>query len=261
MDYKSNIGKTFNNLVVLAFCSAPDHVKDKRSTYALIKCDCGNTKIVSFSNVVSGKTKSCGCRLQYSLNVRNNHIKNDTGKKYNMLTFVEIIDVPDKLKDKDTIYAKFLCDCGKETCAYLAAVRNNKIKSCGCVNKHTKAKDARLASARTVYRKRYNDGDLTFDDFLKMTSDNCFYCGKAPETIKNVFKIPQKKSSVFAKQHGDFIYNGLDRIDSNLKHMKSNLVTCCQWCNFMKSDLSQEDFFKKIEEIYKFYILKNHYDK
>lgn len=32
-------------------------------TYALCRCDCGKTKEINLSNIVTGKTKSCGCNI------------------------------------------------------------------------------------------------------------------------------------------------------------------------------------------------------
>ena len=39
-----------------------DHIS-KGHTYWLFKCDCGNEKVLSTSNVIDGKVKSCGCLL------------------------------------------------------------------------------------------------------------------------------------------------------------------------------------------------------
>lgn len=52
----SMIGKKFGKLQVLE----KDCVKID-GTYVKCKCDCGNITIVRWSNLVSGKTQSCGC--------------------------------------------------------------------------------------------------------------------------------------------------------------------------------------------------------
>lgn len=37
------------------------HTTDKKNTYWLCKCDCGNVIVASAPNLKSGKSKSCGC--------------------------------------------------------------------------------------------------------------------------------------------------------------------------------------------------------
>lgn len=58
----NNIGKKFGKLTVLKF-----HHFDKHNyKHYLFRCECGNEKIINFSNVKSGKTKSCGCLYKTS---------------------------------------------------------------------------------------------------------------------------------------------------------------------------------------------------
>ena len=40
---------------------------DSRRTLCLCKCDCGNEKIIIFTNVVTKRTKSCGCLREYTM--------------------------------------------------------------------------------------------------------------------------------------------------------------------------------------------------
>lgn len=86
--------------------------------------------------------------------------------------------------------------------------------------------------------------DLSFDEFDKLTSQNCNYCGNAPsfpERFKNEFK------------NRDIVnFNGIDRIDSTKGYILENCVTCCTICNRMKSDMIQSDFLNHINKIYKF---------
>ena len=53
-------GRRFGKLVVLSRAERPAHFKQKR-LYWLCQCDCGNTTIVSGSNLVTNGTVSCGC--------------------------------------------------------------------------------------------------------------------------------------------------------------------------------------------------------
>ena len=51
------IGKKFNRLT----CKEFSHKGKYGEKYYLFECECGNEKVMSLLNVVSGKTKSCGC--------------------------------------------------------------------------------------------------------------------------------------------------------------------------------------------------------
>ena len=56
--YRNDItNKRFERLTVIKFAGVQ---KDRKSTW-LCKCDCGREVIVSVSNLVYGKQKSCGC--------------------------------------------------------------------------------------------------------------------------------------------------------------------------------------------------------
>ena len=52
------------------------------------------------------------------------------------------------------------------------------------------------------------------------------------------------------KQNGDFIYNGLDRIDNSKNHSKENCVACCKYCNYAKRERSFSEFKEWINRVY-----------
>lgn len=107
-------------------------------------------------------------------------------------------------------------------------------------------KDPKIASAIKIFRKRYKDGNLSFEDFLILSQKRCFYCDSVPN---NKYNCATKKSSKNAKDNGTFIYNGLDRIDNSLPHNKDNVVTCCFLCNSAKSNKHVLDFLNHVCKI------------
>jgi len=152
------------------------------------------------------------------------------------------------------------CDCGVEKVIKAENLKSGKTKSCGCLNLE-KMKERSLglyinnikyspkeATARNIWRKNYKDG-LSFDDFYILSQMYCFYCGAAPNNKQNSAK-EDKKSSQYAKDHGDFIYNGLDRIDNSKSHLIDNVITCCKWCNYAKRERSVEEFKNWIEKVH-----------
>ena len=85
---------------------------------------------------------------------------------------------------------------------------------------------------------------LTNEDFRFLTSSNCFYCGSPPS--KSVLNGQGKNSKKF---NGDYIYNGIDRIDNSVGYVIENCVSCCLICNRAKRDLHKSDFIKWIKKI------------
>lgn len=71
------------------------------------------------------------------------------------------------------------------------------------------------------------DFNLTLDFFKKYVHSDCFYCGNV---------IPKV---------------GFDRKDNSIGYVEENCVPCCPDCNFMKKDLSFEDFIEKCKSISK----------
>lgn len=101
-------------------------------------------------------------------------------------------------------------------------------------------------AAINLIKKEYKRGaklrnleySLSNDLFERLIKDNCTYCGISPKTLSRY--LP------------DFLYNGIDRIDSNLGYTKENVVSCCIDCNKAKWEMSQDEFKNYIERVYKF---------
>lgn len=201
--------------------------------------------------------------------------KTQVGQKFGKLTIVEILEEFTSSKKR---LAKCICDCGNEKITaieYLRFKGAQRTQSCGCQHLEKslinleKAKivqfnsgiisDPMIATAKRVY-KNYRDGDLSFDDFYQLSQQTCYYCGKPPSNKANCYINNSKKYNYgYTEQRlkdGYFIYNGLDRIDSSISHLKSNVVTSCFNCNRAKMDLSISDFFNMIENIYLLHIKK-----
>jgi hypothetical protein len=80
---------------------------------------------------------------------------------------------------------------------------------------------------------------LSKDIVRKLSSSDCAYCGSPP-------------SQVYCSKggyNGDYIYNGIDRVNNSIGYEENNVVACCKICNTMKSTLSQEKFFRHIKRI------------
>lgn len=94
-----------------------------------------------------------------------------------------------------------------------------------------------------IYKKNAEKRNLSFNlnktEFRNFTKNPCYFCKKLPSTIM------KSRSS-----KGDYIYNGIDRINSNLGYFLENCVSCCTICNMMKRDMNVEDFLIHIQMIH-----------
>ena len=97
------------------------------------KCRCGNIVEVTGSNLKSGNTKSCGCLrreiIQDSVNINSKKL---IDKKFNKLT---ILDVCERRDYKGGLIYKCICDCGNICFIPINSLKDNNVKSCGCLKK------------------------------------------------------------------------------------------------------------------------------
>lgn len=158
------------------------------------------------------------------------------GTKFNRLTVI-------KLHHKDKRWRRYYlcqCDCGNKKVIQGTLLKNGNTKSCGCLSKETKAATAlpgSLGAMRQVILQNYKRGtkgkpwNLSETEFYNISQKPCFYCGILPAQTKK------------GQGNGhDFIYNGIDRIDSRKGYKIDNVVPCCRKCNVAKNDMSLKDF-------------------
>lgn len=88
--------------------------------------------------------------------------------------------------------------------------------------------------------------------FSYLINQKCHYCNSEPTNVKKDRFVKNKKE--YTDNNMFIFYNGIDRIDSNLGYIKTNIVPCCKFCNAAKLDMSTEDFKKHIKKIHNHYI-------
>ena len=193
---------------------------------------------------------------------KNSKAEESLNKKFGRLLVVKLLNF-DKFYNRKVLC---ICDCGKEKIATLAKLKSGDTKSCGCFRlesamrqlegasrKNSKLKgksEPRIGTAKIVFA-RYSDGNLSFDDFLIMSQQNCFYCDVEPSNIFNHYICGDARYSPERVAQGYFTYNGLDRVSSKLPHDLDNVVPCCIRCNKAKLTQSKEEFFSWISKVYK----------
>jgi len=222
------VGQRFGKLTVLKLDNNPNN----KYVYWLCQCDCGREKLVIGNNLKKGVTKSCGCLREKDL----------TGKKFGRLTVIGFDHV-----GKGYLHWLCDCECGKTKVVIGSSLRNGNTKSCGCYHKEIVSLEKYEAFFNVLYnsyRKSAIERNISFElnkeQFKKLITQNCSYCGELPSD-----------RSIGKDFNGSFKTNGIDRKDNSIGYEADNCVPCCKKCNFMKLKMSVEDFINHAKKIVK----------
>ena len=206
------------------------------------RCDCGKEVIKAKQYFFRKKNpvKNCGCEIDYKRGVR----KDLVGRKFNKLIVLKL----DHTNLNNRHFWLCRCDCGNEVVVAGGHLYTGHNKSCGCYNDILRCQGRLPGEAGYNKIKRgYIKGaqyrnfkfELSEEDFKKLITDNCFYCGIKPSTVRNT-----------GSARSTFVYNGIDRVDNLKGYEKNNVVTCCEKCNRMKGILGKEEFIRQCTSIY-----------
>lgn len=145
------IGKKFNHLLVEKFVGYKENKDGKRSRLYECLCDCGNKKITTYSYIVSGQVKSCGCLTHKSQYI------DEIGHRYGKLTVLSYEGID---KDKKSLWL-CQCDCGGTIITSGKSLRNGLTISCGCVKSKGEEKISKLLEENNInYSKQWCFSDL-----------------------------------------------------------------------------------------------------
>jgi hypothetical protein len=229
------VGKVFDRLTI------KDFFFDERNILKVkCKCVCGRDKVTWFYSLKHRRSGSCGCSRLKTTEDYNKYI----GQVFGDLTIVSVDKFVLKSTSKFGRYIFVLCDCscGNQISVNLGNLLHAHTKSCGC-KKYFKlpigeaAIRAKYKEYSTSAKAKLLGFEITMEKFLELSQDKCAYCNRQPFTIrKNV--------------SGNFVYNGIDRVDSSKGYTLDNVVPCCKNCNRAKMDQSLEDFKSMIKRIY-----------
>jgi hypothetical protein len=190
------------------------------------------------------KRKSC-------INARKYHIVK--GQQYGpYITLEEVIKVNKKSierlwKSRHIITDKIVTSRP----SYLIKV-DNKYKEKLILNNYQNGLKSHLyVQTKTNSKNRNHNFDLTIEEFVNIISKNCFYCGDSPKKVTKKMLVTRGHIN-----EPPIYYNGIDRMDSNLGYTTNNIVPCCSQCNYMKHTTGIDDFYKQIEKIYNYSLLK-----
>lgn len=149
-----------------------------------------------------------------------------------------------------------LCDCGVTKVIERQSLTAGHTISCGCKRRFSVYANSTHVAVNTLYAnyrhkaiKRGLIFDLTLEDFTRLASQLCYYCGKVPAQIA-------KPRNPVHSVYDSFLYNGLDRLTPSNGYTLENVVSCCGKCNEAKNDLMEEEFYKWILTVVEYKQLK-----
>ncbi len=180
-------------------------------------------------------------------------LKVKSGDVYGRLTVIC------RVQDRKLGYPRFLCQCacGKrlEVDSCRLRTRFKGTKSCGClhseaarrvIQKYWKlpaghaARNLIFGKYRWDAKKNKREFSISFEDFCRLTQENCHYCGSSPATVAK-----------HAEVNGIWIYNGLDRVDNARGYTLDNVVPSCPICAFAKRNLTVDRFLELVRVVWK----------
>lgn len=229
------VGQRYGQLTVLSY-------QGDRSWQ--VRCDCGAVKTVLGKSLRNGLTRSCGCATAElrapGLKCPRGSRSDLTGQVFGQLRVLR--RAPTLVLGPRRSWGMWvvLCACGTEKTVKRTALTHG-LKTCGCGQSSPLAegvaqRNRTLARYKQQAVQRGFLWGLTDEQALDLFGGNCHYCGIAPTAVS--------KGRV-----GDFIYNGIDRVDSIQGYTPENTVSCCGMCNRCKSNLSYEEFTSYLRRV------------
>jgi hypothetical protein len=173
---------------------------------------------------------------------------NIEGQKFYQLTAVKF----SHMNNKHQSMWLFRCDCGVEKVLPASQVMGGGTKSCGCRTHSThpgynKLPDGESGFNSLFYDYKYHANrrglkfSLSEKTFRELTKSLCYYCGSPPLQESNTSHAVTP-----------YLYNGIDRIDSDLGYVKGNVVASCKFCNYAKLDRSTKEFTNWLKRLVDF---------
>lgn len=124
-EYPDIVGMRFGRLLVLD----KSNIKTGRYYQYLCLCNCGTVKLILYSRLMCGNTKSCGCLKQENLvtaKARRFNLMDLSGQRFGHLLAVERTEI----KSCCSYKYRCICDCGTEQLISSAYLRTGKKTSC-----------------------------------------------------------------------------------------------------------------------------------
>jgi hypothetical protein len=206
-----------------------------KQTKFIVKCytpGCQNTAVVEKRKHLPGRCKSCAYKVQEG------QIKSDLINSYKHL-----LHKVTKNKHNKPVYSFYCSTEGCENtvkCRRASLVKHPPIcKDCQDVEKSYRPHEALWLKLQKSAKKRGLECSLTYEECFDLCNiPTCEYCGE--DLKRTVYKKHKQKD-------GPAYRTALiDRKDSSIGYTKDNCVSCCWYCNNLKSNRFTHDEFLKL---------------
>lgn len=231
---KNLLGKKFSKWTVIEQTNSINH----KSAW-LCRCECGTEKAIR-TETLTKTSKDCGCVRKKANDI--------TGQRFGRWTVVAFSHFGGSRKHRFWICR---CQCGTEKAIVDESLKNGDSKSCGCWKREWNrlpCGEAAMNVVRRNYTRTAKERGLVFElttkQFKTITSSHCHYCGCPP--IQKIEKVNNQKYAM----NGNYLYNGIDRVDNNRGYTIDNCAPCCIVCNRAKHQMSEAEFFDWVTRVY-----------
>jgi hypothetical protein len=153
-----------------------------------------------------------------------------------------------------------VCACGTTATLKRQVLVSGNSKSCGCYKRDRLTSKRHgpgehgfgryLSAYKADARRRGHAFALTDAEVRTLATGQCHYCGVPPFRRRMGTLRGAHGTTITTLEHGAFICNGIDRIDSKIGYVRGNVVSCCRDCNIAKSTLSSKAFLALVLRIY-----------
>lgn len=166
----------------------------------------------------------------------------ETGHKYGRLT---VLNRTSRRNKSGNVKWECICECGNKIAVDRYSITSGNTKSCGCLRlEKTLLPKGKSAFHRYLKRMKKDAQRRLYEWFLGdgqvwgITQRDCFYCGRIPKPFAREREV-----------NGDFIGNGIDRVDNEFGYYMWNVVPCCGPCNYAKRAMSAMDYIKLCKSV------------
>ena len=230
-------GKQFGHWFVLSRAPQNTSSNNKQALWNC-RCDCGAERVVAGTELRLGRSTNCGCWKR----------KDHAGEKHGLLT---VLSRHTGLHESGPTKWLCKCDCGNEFVVSQSALLTGNTRSCGCLKyKNVYRKPPGEAAFNGLYTRmriaadrREKEWNLSKDQVRELTKQHCHYCGKPPE------QVCSRKNT-----NGDYVYNGIDRVNNNRGYVIDNVVACCGTCNRAKMAMGYTEFKEWVTKVYEHFV-------
>ena len=185
-----------------------------------------------------------------------NKFKDMSGQKFGRLTVIRFTHI-DKAGNRRW---ECLCECGKISNTTTGSLIKGHSKSCGCLRTEriiasTTVPDAAFRGLLQGYKAHAEERklawELTDEEFRELTSSPCHYTGRPPSQVfvSSHSHYRRRKYGLPPNPNGTYVYNGVDRLDSEVGYTLENCVPACKDANLAKQSLSKEEFINLCKEV------------